>query len=61
MMGVYSSVALKIHPTLQCYDNTTEFAALICSNNDDSYAEDVEWLNPDFTILTSTPDYRIDG
>ena len=63
MMGVYSSVALKIYPSLQHYNGTTEFTSFICSNDDDSYVSggEVAWLYPNFTIMTSTPDFRIDG
>ena len=63
MMGAYSSVALKIYPPLQHYTGTTEFTSFICSNDDDSYVsgDEIEWLFPNFTIMTSTPDYRIDG
>ena len=63
MMGAYSSVALKIYPQFQHYDATTEFTSFICSNDDDSYvsADDVEWLYPNFTIMTSTLNFRIDG
>ena len=63
MMGAYSSAGLKIYPQFQHYDGTTEFTSFICSNDDDSYvsADDVEWLYPNFTIMTSTPDYRISG
>ena len=61
MMSVCSSAALKIYPPLQHYDDTTEFTSFICSNDDDSYTDDVEWLYPNFTVMASTPDYRIDG
>ena len=65
MMGAYSSVnvALKIYLQFQHYDATTEFTSFICSNDDDSYvsADDVEWLYPNFTIMTSTLNFRIDG
>ena len=63
MMGAYSSAGLKIYPPLQHYNGDTEFTSFICSNDDDSYvsADDVEWLYPNSTIMTSTPDYRIDG
>ena len=58
-----SSDALKINPPLQHYDSATMFTSFTCSNDDYSYvsADDVEWLYPNFTIRTSTPDYRICG
>lgn len=60
---VYGSAALKIYPPLQHYNDTTDFASLICSYDNDDYVsgDDVEWLNPDFTIMMTTPDYRIYG
>ena len=63
MMGACSSAALKIYPPFQHYNGTTEFTSFICSNDDDSYVngDDVEWITPNFTILTSTPDNRICG
>ena len=63
MMGTCSSAALKIYPPFQHYNGTTEFKSFICSNDDNSYVngDDVEWITPDFTILTSTPDNRIHG
>ena len=63
MMGAYSSAALKIGPPFQHYDATTGFTSFICHNDDysDVSADDVEWLYPNFTIMTSTLDYRICG
>ena len=63
MMGACSSGALKIYPPFQHYNGTTEFTSFICSNDDDSYVnpDDVEWLNPNFTMLTSTLNNRICG
>ena len=56
-------MGLKIYPQFQHYDGTTGFTSFICSNDDDSYvsADDVEWLYPNFTIMTSTLNFRIDG
>lgn len=63
MMAVYNSVALKVFPTFQFYNNTTKFASLICSNDDNSFVsgDDIEWLYSNFTLMISTTDYRIDG
>ena len=63
MMAVYSSAALKVIPLFQFYNNTTEFASLICSNDDDGIVsgDDIEWLYSNFTHMTSTTDYRVDG
>ena len=55
-MGTCSSAALKINPPFQHYNATTKSASFICLSSDD-----VEWLNPNFTILVSTPDNRITG
>ena len=63
MIGVYSSTALKIYPSFQHYNDATEFTSLICTNDNDDYVtgDNVEWLNGNFSLLTSTPDYRIFG
>ena len=63
MMAASSLVALKIYPPLQHYTGTTKFTSFICSHDDDNYVSggEVEWLYPNLTIMTSTPDYRIDG
>ena len=63
MMAVYSSAALKVIPLFQFYKNTTEFASLICSNDDDGFisGDDIEWLYSNFTLMISTTDYRIYG
>ena len=62
-MGIHCSIALKIYPSFQHYNDTTEFASLICIDDNDDYVsgDDVEWLSPNFTLLMSSPDYRIHG
>ena len=62
-MAVYSSAALKVIPSFQSYDDTTDFTSLICSNDDDGIVstDDLEWLYLNFTLLISTTDYRISG
>ena len=63
LMGIHCSIALKIFPSFQHYNDTTELASLICidDNNDYVSGDDVEWLSPNFTLLMSSPDYRIYG
>ena len=64
IMDVYSSTALKIYPPFQVYNSDTRFTSLLCVNNDGSPVSDVdniEWLDSNLTLMTSTPDYRIDG
>lgn len=66
MMTVYSSTALKVSPPFQVYDSDTLFTSLLCVNNDDSplasdALDDIEWLYSNFTSLTTTQDFRIDG
>jgi len=65
MMDVYSSTALKIYPPFQVCNSDTQFTSLLCINNDDSPllsdVDDIEWLYSNFTLMTSTPDYRMDG
>ena len=63
LMGVHCSAALKVYPSFQHYNHTTEFTSLICT---DDYggsvsSNDVEWLSPNFNILLPSPDYRIYG
>ena len=62
-MGIHYSAALKIHPSFQHYNHTTEFTSLICTDDSDGHvaSDDVEWLSPNFTILLYSPDYRIFG
>jgi len=63
-MDVYSSTALKIYPPFQVYNSDTQFTSLLCVNSDGSKVSDVdniEWLDSNLTLMTSTPDYRIDG
>ena len=57
------SAALKIYPSFQHYNDSTEFTFLLCTK-DDNYnlsGDDVEWLSPNFTLLVSSPDFRIYG
>ena len=60
LISIHYSTALKIY---QHYSDTTEFASLICIDDNDDYVsgDDVEWLSPNFTLLMSSPDYRIYG
>ena len=63
MMGIYSSTALKVYPSFRQYVDTVEFISFICYD-DDNYisGDDVEWLfSSNFTLLMSSPDYRISG
>jgi len=63
MMAVDISAGLIVYPPFQFYNDTTGFTSLSCLNDSDSYmyADDTEWLNPNFTIMTSSPDYRVIG
>ena len=60
---MHYSAALKIYPSFQHYNHTTEFTSLICTDDIGGYVsgDDIEWLSPNFTILQSSPDYRING
>ena len=63
MMAIYSSAALKVIPTFQFFNNTAEFASLICSSDDNGLVsgDDLEWLYSNFSLLISTTDSRICG
>ena len=64
MMGACSSAGLKIDPPLQHYNSAENTTSFICINDGDSFvsADDIEWLYPNFTIITSTlADSRICG
>ena len=63
MMSMYSSTALKVYPSIQQYSDAVEFTSFICTDNNDDYVsgDNVEWLHGNFTLLTSTLDYRIYG
>ena len=62
-MGIRCSPALKIYPSFQHYNDTTEFISLVCTDDNSDFVsgDDVEWLSPNFTLLMSSPDYRING
>ena len=62
-MGMHYSAALKIYPSFLHYSHTTEFTSLICTDDIGDYVsgDDIEWLSPNFTILQSSPDNRING
>ena len=63
MMALDILAGLKVYPPFQFYNDTTGFTSLSCLNDNDSYIynDDIEWLSPNFTIMTSTPDFRVIG
>ena len=63
LTAIYSLAALKVIPPFQFFNNTTGFTSLICSDDDDGFVsgDDIEWLYSNFTLMTSTADYRING
>ena len=63
MMSICNSPALKVYPSFQQYSDKVEFTSFICTDDNDDYisGDNVEWLHRNFTLLTSTLDYRIFG
>ena len=62
MRAALSGAVLHISPPFQHYNATTDFTSLICFNEFDDYltSDEIEWLYPNFTLLTST-NFRIIG
>ena len=63
LISIHCSIALRIYPSFQYYNENAEFTSLICTDDNPHHepGDAVEWLSPNFTLLGSTPDKRIIG